>query len=77
MRCCLWCVLQMPEIKAIVNNFADDITKDVEGRVLRDDWLRTRCAHSEVALPRRASKKPEEAPKPRSEPADKPKLKKG
>ena len=60
----------MPEIKAIVNNFADDIIKDVEGKVAQDDWVRVKCAQSEVVLPKRTlqsaaasmSKKPQAEP---------------
>ena len=49
--------LQMPEIKAIVNSFADGIIKEIENKVQRDDWAKERCSHLEVSLPRRAQVK--------------------
>lgn len=66
----------MPEIKAIVNSFADDIIKDLEGRVAQDDWQRVRCTQSEVRLPRSASA-PSKNKKPEPEPEVLPKPKKG
>ena len=47
----------MPEIKSIVNSFADDIIKDIESKVLQDDWVKAKCANSEVTLPQRATPK--------------------
>ena len=43
----------MPEIKTIVNSFADDIIKDIESKVLNDDWIKTACKNSEISLPNR------------------------
>lgn len=55
--------LQMPEIKSIVNSFADDMIKDIENKVLQDNWVKMKCANSEVTLPQRAMPKSAEEPR--------------
>eukprot|EP00603_Paraphysomonas_imperforata_P004474 CAMPEP_0114420236 /NCGR_PEP_ID=MMETSP0103-20121206/4451_1 /TAXON_ID=37642 ORGANISM="Paraphysomonas imperforata, Strain PA2" /NCGR_SAMPLE_ID=MMETSP0103 /ASSEMBLY_ACC=CAM_ASM_000201 /LENGTH=763 /DNA_ID=CAMNT_0001588705 /DNA_START=97 /DNA_END=2388 /DNA_ORIENTATION=+ len=67
----------MPEIKAIVNSFADDIIKDIENKVLQDDWVKVKCTNSEVTLPCRAATKKSAAPATQSDPDTTSKPKRG
>mmetsp|Transcript_165 Transcript_165/g.289 ORF Transcript_165/g.289 Transcript_165/m.289 type:complete len:830 (+) Transcript_165:163-2652(+) len=41
----------VPEIKTIISNFADEIIREMEGEVARDDWAQVKCPQPEVKLP--------------------------
>ncbi len=40
----------VPEIRTIISSFADDIIREMENEVAKDDWTPIKCTQPEVIL---------------------------